>query len=572
MPPSPTPWLTFEQVVSLTVGVSPDSMFPVSGRLAEGFDNHEEARMALVRQALESRIVRLDEAILDSGEGVLVAWDYAMEKGLPRDVLDRAASLDPSLGPTDRHGRPPFAQVLSRLAKQPGASAPRRALDWMAASTAQALGWGPGGHAAGGGGLLAWLADPGMERLAERFSPADWDELVGIAKAKGLDWFRPRELMERLPSGLLEALVGGGLDLEAPLGDRPLWQRLLGASRPDLTGLVKAASAAPDALEAADQADYLAGFWPLSKPLPGPRAYVPRGPGSESVSSANRRTAILNHLVSRPNWDRIVDGMGRSALFHAVLADPGVLRNILALHAQGSPAERARWARALSHRDREGRNVWFYLLARPDDVTLTARFANQLGQVVGSGLDSQGRGWVFQLLADPAAALEALRLPGNPRLHYRSPAPPESIEGEWFGAGWEGLPDADRTRVLKSAVGFSSLAWDALKRIESFPDVAAVQLWLRVCEHPGCCDAARFGEHVKAANYLALVESAGSGLVFPVAPGEIQAKFEEIRKSPEVASSQSRAFLDRVRAALMAASMDNALPAPDARPRSQPRM
>lgn len=480
--------LSFEILVALVAsrpGLSgtwhnPDNLLPSLPPWGEAINE-------LLEKSLESGVLHPVRPVTRKGEGVLVLAERGMGRsgpGLSERVLMGVSKMNEGLGPSVE-GKPALFQVLPGfLVKGPtlddGAA---RMVKWIRASSKEEITALDPPEGPEGVGLLQFLFQ-GHAKASALLSPKTWTSIIRALRESDVEWVHPGIAQyPKISTRMLEALCQEGLDLSSSWKGVSTWQGLLRLNRPAITRVVESHIGASGAqVEHAQEqvaiAVYLAKF---SKLIDDEVAERRAGLADEL------REKVVSHLVSMPGWHEVSDESGRSAFFHAVLANPGVLRHAL-VKAMSAPAqEQEQWKKALTHRDNKGRNIWFYLYARVSAPTLTAALLSRLREIVPSSLDEQGNGLSVQLLMDPEESARALALQGkySPDRWF-SPLPidegwPDDIL-EWRGA------DADsRKKALASALSRPSLSFRLLRSVPVDEETAAYKALSWLLYSPELC-------------------------------------------------------------------------------------
>lgn len=453
--------ISFEHLVAITDADRDGSDYTSSKR--ENTPKWEEGAANLIEQAIHAEVVDFQAAVSPNGHGALVSWERGFKAGLPSRLLHLACVRASSLGPTV-NGLPAVAQVLDYLFTDSkyGYSYKEnilgRAVNWLKAVPEAELFYLDKPNQPKGSGLLGWFAHKGSNQLY-RLSQNEWDELIEVMEGRGAQWLQaPASALAspRLPPNLLQALCCRGLNLLGEENSVPLWSALLDLKQPALTALVSSsldaqAQGSPSGdmvrFEAAKE-EYFAQFIEFKKKREGVRRRV-------AGQAEKDRKELLAHLTSRPDWSELADKSGRSALFHAVLANPGIIREALAqATSSSSPDEdRLAWKKALTHTDAQGRNVWFYVLPNSSDATWTDSLVDALRVFVPSSKDTQGNGWAVQLLLEGKGALRTLALPGE-KLASALPTPDakqDALLGEMFPMDWDDSSPETKKKALANA-------------------------------------------------------------------------------------------------------------------------
>lgn len=361
-----------------------------------------QARLALIDAAVDAGAV--DHSLLAvGGLPPAVAWEAA-SVDLPPALLAKMGGSHPTLG-SSVDGLLPFFHVVRGTGRPSWESrdyqVEGRVARWLGGAPLAALGI-QDRHAA----AAIW---PALEQILARKKSLPqasvWKGWMEVLARRGVAWDAPAQALSGLSSvELCSALLDQGLDVlqKVSVGGEamPLWKAWGLRPNPAMTAMltkkVHPESLAPDDLEAMTVARYFDRFGELS--IRGKQTLL------------EQRLAIWTHLTSRPDWPSLADREGKSALFFAAQAEPGVLRH--ALDALRKQPDAARVLGALRHRDRLGRGLWFHLLPFLENNTFTDRMVDDLEAVVGTAFSRSDRGWRWVALEDFRGACRAWALPG----------------------------------------------------------------------------------------------------------------------------------------------------------------
>lgn len=466
-----------------------------------------QAKLALIQACLSAGAVPFSKRCSSLGDGPVVLWEQTLvsKGGLPRAVLAQMARVDPRLGPVNDEGEAPFAAVLRfwLTSKDPTHLGERLSAWASVVDSAQLCRWDlPTDVPAAG--LLRKLVTASAH-CAKTVSPAQWSTVLSALESRGLDWrLAGAALTEPGNMALVEALLHRGLDISqavpTPEGMQPLWRVWLGLQSSKLIAWVQDRLPQPSPVEQDSDA------WPAStslQPLQVAQYFQAFGAHREpdkKVPIGKRRAALVAHLTSRPDWLSLQNAEGRTALFLACRLDVGVLRWVFDRLEQPTTTEQEREAliAGLRHRDKQGRNLWFYVLPQLNSQTVaTPKLCEQLGRWVPSALDAQGNGWIHQALASPGSARKAWNVTAEK-------GPTRSWEtGDWWvlsadqthlrqhlGTGWEtasGLREEVFRRSVAGTLNDGRAApWSLLKSSpeKHLPCVAGALAWASFYERP----------------------------------------------------------------------------------------
>lgn len=475
--------ISFEQLMALT---GPDHIKkPYAGNVEKTLQWHESAQ-SLIEKAIASGVVDFQAPARPDGSGALVAWDCAFEEGLPFELLKMSAVMDPKMGPAVE-GVPALAQALDHvLSSTSRKSAMDRILSWVKAASPEAIFALDGPSQKPGDGLLRWLSSQ-KSTVTGSATRQQWEGIVDAAVDKGAHWISPSPESlgsPSLPPNLLDALCERGLGLFEGPENQQIWKVIVDLGQPLLTNLVSSRIESRNVAGAPTEgarfetlkAKFFSGFHGLNS----------HGAGRRQAGKAEEdRQKVSDYLTSRSDWADLADQSGRSAFFHAVLVNPGIVRNALAkIESESTPeAEKSSWRRALRHRDNKGRNIWFYLLPHSADATMTDNLVSALASVVQSSDDSSGNPWAVQLLTDVGSSLAAFTLPGSqhpptrlPDIRFKSARADRVV----YGDAWSSASNEARERAVAGACrSLFASSW-VMKLLPDTPQTLPAKALLKV--------------------------------------------------------------------------------------------
>lgn len=424
------------------------SLMGTSPQDSSGLPPWKEVTLALIERGLDENVMDLNQPI-NQEEGLVAIWER-QAYGLPLAILKKIAKLSSSMGGGNKGGEHTLSVILKRWLGPAGdhmATRPAHLSNWLSVVGYDELRlWdAPGDLPAAG--LLRFF----MESGRRQWTRAGWLPVIESMRGRGIDWTTYHDVLVN-PSNkkLMGALFDSGLNLKE-LGQHagqalPLWTAWLNKKDVFYTGLVNAALGENENHQETIQKEvYFTGFIKASQAA-----------RAESKSEIAERTALWKHLKSRQDWTSLEDGFGRSALFHAVLLNPGVLRQMLREIELSSPERKEDLKKALCHRDRKGRSVWFYLLPNLSDRTLTDKLQTELMEYIPDVLDASGHGWAFQVMKNLEESLEVWRVPGDKKRssvyfneYNRKTGAQVSIMPAWMRARAWIVPESKREESIR---------------------------------------------------------------------------------------------------------------------------
>lgn len=251
--------------------------------------------------------------------------------------------------------------------------------------------------------LLELLKKPALKDITVHQAHS----LLSGLESRGIAWKRmPEAWVQVKNAGLLEAAVAAGLDLQQPVASKSLLQAILDRPDRDFSSIIQTSGAA-EADEQVSLASYFRAFGSLSEKC---------AIRSKNKSQLSSRIKLWEHLFSRTDWDQVRDGLGRPAVFLAVLADPWVLRDLLAMANSRDKVSANQARRALEQHDAHGRGLWFYLQARWESSSFTDKLASDLDRVLPRPESIRTGRWLQDCLANLPQVHACWQLAGSRNL------------------------------------------------------------------------------------------------------------------------------------------------------------
>lgn len=352
------------------------------------------AAFAFIEAGLDAGIVDPLFPVQTDGGGTLDLWVQTFGWDLPLSVVEKVAAIAPGLGPRNQDGLSPFPAYLRRINKEyqwmMGTQQWQTLMGWVKLAPLEVF------NELDMGGSLPFSG------LVNHFSPylssESWKELLGSLQKKGLVLEDHVELWgEQSTPAIVTALLDLGLNPFAACPDgSALWSKWTSYKVTALNELLAPlVDQQPEAKRATELSAYWAGFYQVG--------------GHSAVNSVQStlNANLLKHLFSREDWLTATDELGRSGLFYLTLVAPAALRAFLA----AVPKDIAE--QALQHRDAQGRNIWFYVLATSGKSTWTDKLTTLLYNHMPTSYDNDGRGVALQWALMRARSERAWLIPGN---------------------------------------------------------------------------------------------------------------------------------------------------------------
>jgi len=518
-----------------------------------------QASFDFIQAGLDAGIVDPMMTVHQNGGGALDVWARAFEWDLPLPIVSKIAQLYPELGPVDEDGHSPLPALLLRSKEYEFRAKFSSFLGWVSLAPLK---------------CLLELDEDGnvpysgfFSLLDKTLKCEDWAPLLKTLQEKGFVLEEHAVLWgQQKNPRLIQALLDAGVDVFLPTtsGAR-LWQDWNQFKLPAINQLLQPLlEATPEAKEAGALARYWTGFYEVIE-------RNARKTNQYIISSQ-----LLKHLFSREDWATVEDDLGRSALFHLILVDPASLRPLLA------EAPKDELSRALQHCDKQGRNLWFYVLATSGKSTWTDKLTNQLFDGMPSSCDLEGRGVAVQWALMVARGESAWHIPGKDSYGKAAPSLPSlkdtgNINWSFLrGRQWRLPPSVDAsTRELLIPALFTSGS-TFLKNVLPFaPDddrketraFEAMRGWNLVSREPKQFMSGHSGGmYERCLMHLKQAES------FPVSEELFEQSFVRLKENlskSQCSSSDKEALLsigNRIRQGIRAWHMDQALP--EARPKA----
>jgi len=360
-----------------------------------------QASFDLIQAGLEAGIVEPMRPVHSNGGGALDVWAQAFKWDLPLPIVRAVKQICPSLGPLNEDGHSPLPSLLLRSKEHEFNANFSSFLGWVSLSPLSSL------LELDGEGDVPYSNF--FSLLDKTLKCEDWDSLLEALQAKGLVLEEHAVLwgQQKNPQ-LIKALLEAGVDVFLPTtsGSR-LWQDWNRFKLPAINQLLEPVlEATPETKEAGALARYWVGFHEVFEK------------NHRKTSQYVMSSHLLEHLFSREDWATVEDDLGRSALFHLILVDPASLRPFLA------EASKVLLPHALQHCDKQGRNLWFYVLAASGKSTWTDKLTTQLFDGMPSSCDRDGRGVAVQWAMMLARREPAWHIPGKDSYDKSPPSLP----------------------------------------------------------------------------------------------------------------------------------------------------
>lgn len=365
----------------------------------------KQAAFAFIEAGLDAGIVDPLFPVQTDGGGALDLWAQTFGWDLPLSVVEKVAAIAPGLGPRNKDGLSPLPAYFLRINKEHqwrmGPQQWPMLMGWVELAPLEVF------NELDVAGALPFSG------LVNHFNPylssESWKELLGSLQKKGLVLEDHLELWgEQSTPAIVTALLELGLDPFAACPDgSALWSKWTGYKVAALNEvLAPLVDQQPEAKRATELSAYWAGFFQV---------------GSRSASNSVQSTLnahLLEHLFSREDWVTATDELGRSGLFYLTLVAPASLRAFLAAVPKDTAEQ------ALQHRDAQGRNIWFYVLATSGKSTWTDKLTTLLHNHMPTSYDNDGRGVALQWALMRARSERAWLIPGNDSYNKATPPLP----------------------------------------------------------------------------------------------------------------------------------------------------
>lgn len=387
--------IDFSALVALTTASS-WSVDPLPGN-----KTHEEASFELIQGALDAGVIEYGRAMDKAGNGAVFLWETQLD-GIPGPMLEQMGKQHATLGPLV-NGALPFHAVLNKEASSYSHSMNEPLVRWVRHAPLSALGVEDPAQ----GAVFFSSLQKALKANAAKLELGVFMDVIAALEDRGVDWKSPaQELSSFVSVALSEAMVQSGLDVmvTVKVADRemPLWQAWSQSRDPGLDEmLVKHQAVSGEDSSSLEVQKYFSHFGTFR---------------ASRATDLKLRDKVWSHLISRDDWHQMCDENGKSALFHAMQVDPGLLRNVLDQLKDPKKEKNAR--AALAHHDNRGRGLWFYLLPKAKENTVTEKLIGQLIEVIGTDVALSGKGWRLVALEDFQSADRAWRLPGQEKERF----------------------------------------------------------------------------------------------------------------------------------------------------------
>lgn len=361
-----------------------------------GNKSHKEASFDLIQAALNAELVDYDRPMDKVGNGAVFLWDTQLD-GIPGPMLEQMGSQHATLGPLV-DGVLPFHAVLNKEAASYSYGMNEPLLRWVRHAPLSALGIGDPAQ----GAVFFSSLQKALRANTAKLELKVFMEVIAALEEREVDWKSPLQALSSFVSvALSEAMVKSGLNVMGSVmvadKEMPLWQAWSQSKNPELDEmLVRHQAVSGEDSSSLEVQKYFSHFGTFK--------------ATRSID-LKLRDKVWSHLVSRENWHEMCDENGKSALFHAIQVDPGLLRNVL--DQLKDPRKKQGALTALTHHDNRGRGLWFYLLPKAKENTVTEKLIGQLIDVIGTDVALSGKGWRLVALEDFQSAERAWRLPGQ---------------------------------------------------------------------------------------------------------------------------------------------------------------
>lgn len=403
---------------------------------------YSQAAINLVRAAVESGVVDCQLPVGDEGHGVVYYWENQLD-GIPGDLLEALGKQDPSLGPVVGHQSVFQALALHTLTDRYydledflsrwGASAPPAALGVDDPQK--------GAH------VFSFLGKVAKDKLP-CVATETWRNFIQALEERGINWKSPAYLLAPAFSvNFVEALVEAGVDTTAKVKVNgqvmPLWQAWSQKKDPQINEvLARHGVVGEEGQDLFVANKYLSDF----------EQFVV-GHGTPSTQN---RDKLWRHLTSRPDWHQVCDESGKSALFYAVQADPGILRYVFDELKSSDTQRKANAMAALKYHDPRGWGLWFYLLPQAKSNAVTGKLVDQLQSLIGEEATLNGKGWRLAALEDLPSAIRAWTLPGSEKVRATLGKDAGFDKKIWgldvYRRGWQTPENADGEKLVQEAL------------------------------------------------------------------------------------------------------------------------